>query len=580
MTSTSTTSFNYKPLNGLGRIRLVLLEPSENKSARVECRLIHGWITSPLLYDALSYCWGNEVATRSILIDGSEFMIRDNLFSALRRLRLAKATRLIWIDAICINQTDIDERNSQVSQMRLIYSNADNVIVWLGEDAEGAEVAIQFIPDLITMLEDNDLAQREERSLKLLTGYECVTLLGMLARLFMRPWWNRVWIVQEVSAATKPPILHCGSQTFSWKVLRQLLEAIVKSRAYDLLLQPRNLPNTDQAVAALHVLQWTIKPLSALVLIRNSMVDTRRNLSGLLWLTGSFDASDPKDKVFALIGLTNPLFRVPIDYKHGPDWVNLSTTIEILREDKDLRSLGWRNEVDESGKNQFPSWMNQFTKPASSQHMVSTRVSHWTSATMYSADGNEDSVFKEGFLLQNNERVLVLEGIKFDQVSELGDDPYAPDTDGRKTLSSVFHQWKQISEAPSAHQIQNVEAQKSTFWRTLFRDRKLFEFRNEHFYEIHRPKRVGDDMSSLYPKNALEEQKLVTAFDEIGWHSQHRFFLSANGRTGLASLKARVGDLVCVLFGAEVPFLLRPLGEINYQLIGEWYAHKSLISNG
>lgn len=255
MASTGTRSFKYKALEGTGCIRLVVLLQSEDESARIECRLIHGWLTSPLSYEALSYCWGNEVASRSIVINGDEFMVRENLFGALQRLRLARSTRLIWIDAICINQADTDERNSQVSQMRHIYSNAGSVAVWLGEDSDGAEVAIQLIPDLINLLETDELASREGDTLKQLAGLECVSLLGMLGRLLNRPWWRRVWIVQEVSAIRRWPTIYCGSQTLSWNILKQLLPAIHKSRVYDLFLQKENLPNSEQAAAAIHMLQ-------------------------------------------------------------------------------------------------------------------------------------------------------------------------------------------------------------------------------------------------------------------------------------------------------------------------------------
>lgn len=85
-------------------------------------------------YEALSYTWGDEESACWILLDGLPFHIRPNLRHALRRLRQPRHTRVIWVDAICIDQTGTDEKSVQVLMMGRIYAGARRVVAWLGEE--------------------------------------------------------------------------------------------------------------------------------------------------------------------------------------------------------------------------------------------------------------------------------------------------------------------------------------------------------------------------------------------------------------------------------------------------------------
>ncbi|KAH8891552.1 hypothetical protein GQ53DRAFT_604942, partial [Thozetella sp. PMI_491] len=85
-------------------------------------------------FEALSYAWGLPTATRPTRADGKEFHVTVNLYAALRRLRMASRERVVWIDQLCINQTDDQEKSQQVALMSRIYSAAQRVIVWLGDE--------------------------------------------------------------------------------------------------------------------------------------------------------------------------------------------------------------------------------------------------------------------------------------------------------------------------------------------------------------------------------------------------------------------------------------------------------------
>lgn len=87
-------------------------------------------------YEALSYTWGDENDRREIAVNGYIVDVTFNLYSALCRLRHEKNTRVLWIDALCINQTDLDERSQQVQLMKNLYTMCDQTVIWIGEPPE------------------------------------------------------------------------------------------------------------------------------------------------------------------------------------------------------------------------------------------------------------------------------------------------------------------------------------------------------------------------------------------------------------------------------------------------------------
>jgi hypothetical protein len=112
----------YTPLNASrDEIRAIVLEPSGSFKAKVSCRLVHRSLDCMVAFEALSYTWGDSRDKRPISLNDGEFMVMKNLDTALRYLRCTYDERVIWIDAICINQDDITERNQQVAKMRDIY---------------------------------------------------------------------------------------------------------------------------------------------------------------------------------------------------------------------------------------------------------------------------------------------------------------------------------------------------------------------------------------------------------------------------------------------------------------------------
>lgn len=124
--------YNYQPLDRTRRqIRLVTLLPGQQGSP-IRCTLHIADLDAKLRYEALSYEWGAANPTREIELDGQPFALRENLWWALYHVRHTTRCRVMWIDAICIDQTSLLERNHQVRMMGDVYSHATQVRSWLG----------------------------------------------------------------------------------------------------------------------------------------------------------------------------------------------------------------------------------------------------------------------------------------------------------------------------------------------------------------------------------------------------------------------------------------------------------------
>lgn len=103
---------------------------------------------SAIEYEALSYTWGSIDKTHTIMIDNYELPITENLFIALQHLRSAHQDRILWVDAICIDQENLEERGHQVGQMARIYRTAKRVLIWLGPAEDKTTPAVKAMQHL------------------------------------------------------------------------------------------------------------------------------------------------------------------------------------------------------------------------------------------------------------------------------------------------------------------------------------------------------------------------------------------------------------------------------------------------
>ncbi|KAG9503330.1 hypothetical protein J7337_006175 [Fusarium musae] len=175
---------------GPTQIRLLHLLPAKESTNPIACRLEVVAFEENPVYEALSYCWGDNTLLQGTKCNNEAFQVTESLFSGLQHLRNDHTERTLWIDAICINQNDLEERQSQVKLMKDIYTKSERVVIWLGPDPPLMESTT--FPDEIK----NDFVRPNEAK------------KGAIAVL-TRPWWTRTWTVQEMVLAPSA-IIMCG----------------------------------------------------------------------------------------------------------------------------------------------------------------------------------------------------------------------------------------------------------------------------------------------------------------------------------------------------------------------------------
>lgn len=190
-------------------------------------------LTADLQYEALSYVWGDATITRPILLNGNKLEVTTNLQAALWGIECEDKERLLWIDSICIDQRSIPERNMEVKRMHLNYQRAAQVIVWLGRETDPEDI-IEAGDALITeastlagkLLEMLSKATEENDVLKvfLQTGDD-ILALQVLGKMFCRPWFLCIWVMQEIALAWAAVVAY-GPQRIPRDQFVRAIEAI------------------------------------------------------------------------------------------------------------------------------------------------------------------------------------------------------------------------------------------------------------------------------------------------------------------------------------------------------------------
>jgi hypothetical protein len=328
--------FPYRPLKeGTSEFRIIhLLQGDWNEP--ISCILEHESLDDHPLYEALSYTWGGPALVEPIQLSfadsffegaredlckvlgleieiakghnkrpNSTLFVTANLVQALRRFRKEHAPRWIWVDGICINQADLRERSQQVQKMRLIYSQALVVTIWLGElqdiAAEEVDLTESNIRSALNYL--RGIAERNCREFNdLRTYFENLAktelpmdpaLFRAISSLCHRPWFTRVWVVQEHVVARSATIL-CGDERIGFE---QFLSAM-NSVAHLLELQePSSLSSSTTVIA--HGLYRRMFSRPEFL----NLPIGERVLRALHLSSHHLHATDPRDKLYSLIGL-------------------------------------------------------------------------------------------------------------------------------------------------------------------------------------------------------------------------------------------------------------------------------------
>ncbi|KAJ9631075.1 hypothetical protein H2203_001604 [Taxawa tesnikishii (nom. ined.)] len=196
--------YRYAPLEK-DCIQLLRIKRSTDRA--IQGTLPHHRLSDSLTFVALSYYWGPPTPAHEIIISGRPFSVRDNLYMGLQQLVTDKFNEFIWIDAICINQDDRSEKQHQIPLMGRIFAGAFYVLAWLGPASAQEEEcfrALVFEPTIRASVS-------EEVKASLFPPLPDWKLFySTVGRIFQRPWFQRLWVVQEVCLAKHIELL-CGS---------------------------------------------------------------------------------------------------------------------------------------------------------------------------------------------------------------------------------------------------------------------------------------------------------------------------------------------------------------------------------
>ena len=290
-------AFKYSFIRQKKQIRLLRILPGDFDDP-VSCTVSDENLGETLPpYNAISYTWADQSGDRSkcrtISLDSCPFAVTNSCELALRRVRHRDRARIVWVDAICINQADDAERSHQVQLMAQIYSRARCVNIYVGEAADGSTELLRFIADRAQVGTD-------------VAAFDTAAAVNLLCR----PYFWRVWILQEIALA-RDAILICGETTLPWLLFVAWVARAVgrgdDSRELFLARLPPHL-TTDQVEAG-----KVVDLLIETARLPPALGFGSRRLRGpdellpLLDIGGFCDASDPRDKLFALYGMVTGL---------------------------------------------------------------------------------------------------------------------------------------------------------------------------------------------------------------------------------------------------------------------------------
>ncbi len=567
----------------------VLHLASELRDGLLDCALSVVQLTEHPRYEALSYVWGCSTQARKMLCNGVEISITDSLHAALDHLREATQTRTLWVDAVCIDQADVIEKNHQVHMMKDIYRKAQQVLIWLGEEREDTAQAWDFFD--VLELGFNSRFERCERDLndtskwlgpgmnplgKDLAPPEA-PIWGTIQALLESPWFSRIWTYQEVMVATKA-VLHCGSHNMHWERFVKLIGWIhICGRS-----------------ASIHY--WDNNPLllwDAQTVYQNEKASQSRlrGLSTALIRTRNRDATDPRDKIYALFGLL-PEGSGVMGQELYPDYSLPSHDAYIaiakwcLIMEQDLMILSAARPRREGSD--LPSWVPDWECKDSVSLLVGRRTDGFRS---FKASGTSRPFSKMGPADPIN--TLHLRGTivcTIDQVSDPVDN--LSNIDQGKWLPWAWH-YDRMARQLGLPGNYRTEPAYSAYARTLAAGLGMGLFSDDDGRLCGGTRESKWRAYLVWTKQGYPQPPPLEYLHELGSHTMEmlrgrRFFTSSNyAFMGLCPDDAHVGDVVCILLGAEVPYVLRTCngttvkqvdGGIrvvgrHFELIGEAYVH-------
>ncbi|KAJ4253750.1 hypothetical protein NW762_010144 [Fusarium torreyae] len=634
----------YKSLdNSRQEIRLLTLHQPLDDDPTVSCTLSHvalGPATDSVVpaYEALSYVWGEPDFSAPILLNGKLFSITPSLHHILSALRLRGQSRPLWVDAVCINQSDPEERKQQVALMRKIYSYCKRDIAWLdpmiGKDVKSRDIYMdkKTLADKEGRIKEGmefmqKIIQKDSETLKTLQDYyrKSDFFLKKSDQLLMRDLfrqptlWKRLWVMQELSLAPQVTLM-CSEAELNW----DSLAAFFKDEPYF------DAFHTSRSHAQFYYYQFSD------IFIPSKLIEDQRRLSSgaigerssrltdVLTRFRAMESTDPRDKIYGLLGLVTENHGIEVDYSKPLNKVyeevtlsliNMSGELDVLCQSLFERRGGPRAlyQIDSEGpqRDKHPSWTVEFDlKPEDSVSVLFAQRNIFNAGPKHCetpcrlVGPTKNILALKGSILGSIGPILQVEE-HYNRVEDLmklylGEDAF------QRSQSQIY-----APKIGSSH-TSTSETTFRAFWRTLVLDciapprmRRLrkaeiealdVENRNwvsegqvhiltyriddyEHYSRSAFSYDPGENFDFTEVDNAVH--RVSTGRASAGYSTNDFMFATTeNGLFLLARPHVQQGDVVAVLDGGKVPMVLRKSeskddqgGLETYNIVCPTYVH-------
>jgi hypothetical protein len=593
------------------------LQPGHG-SAPLVCRISIVALENEPQYEALSYTWGDPSDRHDLYQepegpDASMTTVRigGGLYEALMQLRDPAKSRTLWVDAVCIDQENLPERGEQVKIMRKIYSRATHVLIWLGPEDDMTAAALHMIAELKNHVASRGLSLEALRALKdedpvtEILGLEYHTYsaesLAPLWNLYRRPWFKRIWVLQEATAGGSRSKVQIGFHIIPWDDLGMATLWLV---AY---LWTSPLAVKGEAGTGNALTMWQAK------------LHAHKTPPSVLDEARAFLATDARDKVFALWGY--PAFqRLSEEFGFIPDYtMSLRETYELVTvlTMKSSQTLEILHYVDHpvltDDESEWPSWIPRWDR----------LVLPWSFPLQDYALYSNKSYGKLSLTENPQDGILELKGVSIGHVSDVAQHiDWDSSIDGTtlRNPATLAQFWDDVQQNPrnqgsnkdpfadlaqaltvSLDPDYNSAANTSAHHKDPFpglaqaltagldcdynsaantptrhtADAIAFLLHSFNSDSSHPqppvPSSLHTHLLSLQPKHP-QGDRLRYQKDIVWICTKRRLFHTHNGLFGLGPLAMQAGDVVAILYGGFTPFVLRPRGE-RFLLVGECYVN-------
>ncbi|KAH4001818.1 hypothetical protein HBH92_217120 [Parastagonospora nodorum] len=552
----------YRPVNSVnGEIRLVELALGQNDEPF--CFSIHTkQLHETVEYEALSYVWGKDACRRRVLVNGVPLPITENLDRALRRLRYSDRSRMLWIDTLCINQGDMQERSDQVQHMAMIYKSAKEVIIWLGEwtDSNGCPDPEKCRLCILHMYSSDELSLKAPPN----TLDICSHPFEHFFEICRLPWFYRVWTIQEFILSTSDPIAQIGSDSVR---LSHLLDLVLDIEQL-LNFHKEELSSSVYAALEKEVSDVTHK-LCALRYLRTN--EHSRLFYSCLFTSRIAMATDPRDKIFGLLGICEFRHSEPITASYNKTVQQVFTYATFIAIQERLAFPFFHFALHPpSGVAKIagmPSWAIDFSLPSRLFALREERYSHLPQEIGY---------LHEFEMFERRDNIMFRWDPIWSTMSlRVSEDGGTLFTHGRfvGTVAASFQNIAKVKDPWSGWNLEDDWKRIHQFYTTFMRPKNISLVQLIKALSL---RLWPDEMEEVMRKELVKSG--TPNFSRLNGNDlkQRTLLVTEEGHVGVSYHYDPVGiqanDILVCILGIQVPFVLRPVPDtLTYTIINVAY---------